>query len=120
MECLYEKAQQSAKYIRFQITKSPKIAVVLGSGLSNLTADFTETEKLPYRDIKNDERFGSRFADMTEPYSKKLRNLAGQIADEMGVDYQEGAYMRFMEPCYETAAEIRAFAGLAQSFKECE
>ena len=53
MENLYEKAQQSAEYIQARITKRPKIAVVLGSGLGNLTADFTETEELPYRDIPN-------------------------------------------------------------------
>ena len=38
MENLYEKAQQSAEYIQARITKRPKIAVVLGSGLGNLTA----------------------------------------------------------------------------------
>ena len=44
MEYLYEKAQESAEYIKMHTTKRPKIAVVLGSGLGNLTADFTETE----------------------------------------------------------------------------
>ena len=53
MEHLYEKAQQSAEYICSHITKRPRVAVVLGSGLGNLTADFTETEELPYRDIPN-------------------------------------------------------------------
>ncbi len=59
----------------------------------------------------NDERFGPRFPDMTEPYSLELRNLAKQTADELGIAYKEGVYMGFMGPCYETAAEIRAFAG---------
>ena len=53
MEHLYEKAQESAEYIKAHTTKRPKIAVVLGSGLGNLTADFTETEELPYKDIPN-------------------------------------------------------------------
>ena len=56
----------------------------------------------------NDERFGPRFPDMTEPYSLELRNLAKQTADELGIFYQEGVYLGFMGPCYETAAEIRA------------
>ena len=60
----------------------------------------------------NDERFGPRFPDMTEPYSLELRNLAKQTADELGIAYKEGVYMGFMGPCYETAAEIRAFAGV--------
>lgn len=33
--------------------KRPKIAVVLGSGLGKLTADFTDTEELSYKDIPN-------------------------------------------------------------------
>ena len=53
MEHLYEKAQESAEYIKAHTTKRPKIAVVLGSGLGNLTADFSETEELPYKDIPN-------------------------------------------------------------------
>ena len=60
----------------------------------------------------NDERFGPRFPDMTEPYSLELRNLAKQTANELGISYQEGVYLGFMGPCYETAAEIRAFAGM--------
>ena len=35
-----------------------------------------------------------------------------QTADELGIFYQEGVYLGFMGPCYETAAEIRAFAGV--------
>ena len=53
MDSLYEKVQQSAEYIQARITKRPKIAVVLGSGLGNLTADFTEPEELPYQEIPN-------------------------------------------------------------------
>ena len=203
MEHLYEKALESAEYIKTHTKKRPKIAVVLGSGLGKLTADFTDTEELSYKDIPNfpvstvaghkgallagklgdtevyamegrfhfyegysmkevcypfyvfkllgvekvvltnacgginrefapgtlmlitdfinmmgtnpligpnDERFGPRFPDMTEPYSLELRNLAKQTADELGIAYKEGVYMGFMGPCYETAAEIRAFA----------
>ena len=53
MEHLYEKALESAEYIKVHTTKRPKVAVVLGSGLGNLTADFTDTEELPYKDIPN-------------------------------------------------------------------
>ena len=205
MEHLYEKAQQSAEFIRSHMTKRPKIAVVLGSGLGNLTADFTETEELPYRDIPNfpvstveghkgallagklgekevyalegrfhfyegysmkevcypfyvlkllgveqvvltnacgginrsfvpgtlmlitdfinmmgtnpligpnDERFGPRFPDMTEAYSLRLRTLAKSAAAELGIPCKEGVYAIFSGPCYETAAEIRAYRAL--------
>ena len=40
----------------------------------------------------NDERFGPRFPDMTEPYSLELRNLAKQTADELGIAYKAVSY----------------------------
>lgn len=49
MEHLYEKALESAEYIKTHTKKRPKIAVVLGSGLGKLTADFTDTEELSYK-----------------------------------------------------------------------
>ena len=191
MEHLYEKALESAEYIKAHTTKRPKVAVVLGSGLGNLTADFTDTEELPYKDIPNfpvstvaghkgallagrlgekevyalegrfhfyegysmkevcypfyvlkllgveqvvltnacgginrdfapgtlmlitdfinmmgtnpligpnDERFGPRFPDMTEPYNLELQELAKHTAEEMGIDYKEGTYLGFMGP----------------------
>ena len=53
MEHLYEKVLESAEYIKTHTKKRPKIAVVLGSGLGKLTADFTDTEELSYKDIPN-------------------------------------------------------------------
>ena len=60
----------------------------------------------------NDERFGPRFPDMTEMFSRQLLDLAKQVADARGIEYKEGVYLGFMGPCYETAAEIRAFTAL--------
>lgn len=59
---------------------------------------------------ENDERFGVRFPDMSEAYSMELRNNASAIAQKLGIEYKEGVYALFSGPCYETAAEIRAFA----------
>ncbi len=59
---------------------------------------------------KNDERFGERFPDMTEIYSKKLIELAKSVADEENISYKEGVYLGTTGPSYETAAEIRAFS----------
>jgi len=60
----------------------------------------------------NDERFGVRFPDMSEPYSKEVGEKARKIAKRIGVEYKEGVYAIFCGPCYETAAEIRAYANL--------
>ncbi|PAT02155.1 purine-nucleoside phosphorylase [Candidatus Izimaplasma bacterium ZiA1] len=55
----------------------------------------------------NDERFGPRFPDMTEPYSLTLRAIAKKAAEDINVKYCEGVYAGFMGPYYETKAEIR-------------
>ena len=59
---------------------------------------------------KNDERFGPRFPDMTEAYSKKLRALAKREARRVRVRLHEGVYAAMRGPSYETPAEIRALA----------
>ncbi|SDO69202.1 purine-nucleoside phosphorylase [Clostridium gasigenes] len=56
----------------------------------------------------NDERFGTRFPDMSEPFKLELIDKAKKIADEIGVEYKEGVYAGVMGPYYETAAEIRS------------
>lgn len=55
----------------------------------------------------NDERFGPRFPDMSEPYSLRLMSQAKSVADDLGIAYKEGVYAGFTGPYYETAAEIR-------------
>ena len=54
----------------------------------------------------NDERLGARFFDMSDPYSKRLRQMAHSMAD-----LSEGVYLCLSGPSFETPAEIRAFRG---------
>lgn len=58
---------------------------------------------------ENDERFGPRFPDMSQPYDTELRERAKKIADEMGIKTKHGVYTLFQGPYYETAAEIRMY-----------
>jgi purine-nucleoside phosphorylase len=60
----------------------------------------------------NDERFGGRFPDMSQVYSRHLRSLAAAAAAEQGLALQHGIYIAVLGPSYETPAEIRAFRGL--------
>jgi purine-nucleoside phosphorylase len=60
----------------------------------------------------NEGRFGHRFPDMTEAYSKRLRGIALETARFLGFDLQEGVYLGLNGPNYETPAEIRAFRTL--------
>lgn len=55
----------------------------------------------------NDERFGPRFPDMTEAYSKRLRQLADEAARSHGMAIAHGIYAAMHGPSYETPAEIR-------------
>ena len=55
----------------------------------------------------NDERFGPRFPDMSEVYSRRLRALADQAAREMRLQIPHGVYAALLGPSYETPAEIR-------------
>ncbi len=57
----------------------------------------------------NDERFGPRFPDMSEPYSAALRTKAQAVAGSLGIAAKHGVYTMFPGPYYETAAEIRMF-----------
>ncbi len=55
----------------------------------------------------NDDRFGPRFPDMTEVYSKRLRRMADEAARAMGMTLPHGVYVALLGPSYETPAEIR-------------
>jgi purine-nucleoside phosphorylase len=55
---------------------------------------------------------GLRFFEMTEAYSKELRALAREAAQEEGFELDEGVYLALSGPSFETPAEIRAFRAL--------
>jgi purine-nucleoside phosphorylase len=55
----------------------------------------------------NEKRFGPRFFDMSEAYSRRLRLLAHSAAELV-----EGVYLAVSGPSYETPAEIKAFRTL--------
>ena len=57
----------------------------------------------------NDDRFGPRFPDMSEVYSKRLRDIADQAARAKGLDVSHGVYLAVHGPSYETPAEIRFY-----------
>jgi purine-nucleoside phosphorylase len=69
------------------------------------------TGKNPLRG-PNDSRLGPRFLDMTEAYSKQLRQMAKATASGQGFALAEGVYLCVPGPSFETPAEIRAFRTL--------
>lgn len=55
----------------------------------------------------NDSRFGVRFPDMSEAYSKNLRGIAKEVAEKCNITIKEGVYVGNPGPVYETPAEVR-------------
>ena len=55
----------------------------------------------------NIEELGTRFPDMSEVYSMRLRNVIRDCAKACSIDIKEGVYVQFTGPSYETPAEIR-------------
>jgi purine-nucleoside phosphorylase len=55
----------------------------------------------------NDERFGPRFPDMTQAYSRTYREITLRAAGRLGKKVYQGVYAGLLGPSYETPAEIR-------------
>ncbi len=55
----------------------------------------------------NIEELGTRFPDMSEVYSRRIIQVIKKCAEECGIKMQEGVYVQFTGPNYETPAEVR-------------
>jgi purine-nucleoside phosphorylase len=56
---------------------------------------------------KNQENFGPRFPDMSEPYKKYLITKAKAVAVENNIEVREGVYVGVTGPSFETRAEYK-------------
>ena len=56
---------------------------------------------------KNEDRFGPRFVNMSEPYSRKMLTKAKEIASELNIVVEEGVYLGLQGPTFETLSEYR-------------
>ena len=55
----------------------------------------------------NDERFGPRFVNMSQPYSVEMIAKAKSIAQELNIEIHDGIYLGLQGPTFETMAEYR-------------
>jgi purine-nucleoside phosphorylase len=55
----------------------------------------------------NDERFGPRFVNMSEPYSLKMIEVVENYARERQIPYRKGVYLGLQGPTFETLAEYK-------------
>ena len=58
---------------------------------------------------KNIDELGPRFPDMSEIYSRELRDKAKTAARMLDIDLREGVYVHVTGPQYETPSEIRMY-----------
>ncbi len=56
---------------------------------------------------KNEERFGPRFVNMSEPYSKKMIATAKEVAHKNAIEVKDGIYLGLQGPTFETLAEYK-------------
>ncbi|HBI01524.1 MAG TPA: purine-nucleoside phosphorylase [Flavobacterium sp.] len=55
----------------------------------------------------NDERFGPRFVNMSEPYSRTMIQKAKEIAQQNTIELKDGIYLGLQGPTFETLAEYK-------------
>lgn len=63
---------------------------------------------------KNIDSFGPRFVDMSEPYNRKMIDVAEKVASENNIKIHHGVYLALQGPTFETPAEygmIKAIGG---------
>ena len=93
-------------------------AVVLTNAAGGINLDYGQGRLVVIKDHINlqgqnplvgpeDTRFGLRFIDMTEAYSRDYRRMAQTAAKKLGIELPEGVYLALLGPSYETPAEIR-------------
>ncbi|MGK4569192.1 purine-nucleoside phosphorylase [Flavobacterium sp. 3HN19-14] len=60
----------------------------------------------PLRGV-NDERFGTRFVNMSEPFSKNMIAKAKELASRLSIEVKDGIYLGLQGPTFETLSEYR-------------
>lgn len=92
-------------------------AAILTNAAGGINLDFKQGALVVLRDHinlqgtnpligPNDERFGTRFPDMTQAYWMPYRESALTEAKRLGIEIHEGVYAALAGPNYETPAEI--------------
>jgi xanthosine phosphorylase len=61
---------------------------------------------------ENDDEFGPRFPPMDEVYHLQLQQALRETANKLDISLHDGVNLSVTGPCYETAAEIRAYKAL--------
>jgi purine-nucleoside phosphorylase len=116
----------SAKEVAFPIRVFNQMgikAVILTNAAGGINLNYSQGALVAIRDHinlqganpligPNDDRFGSRFPDMTRAYDPEFRRFVSEEGKRLKLDLHEGVYLALAGPNYETPAEIHAFRSL--------
>jgi len=111
----------SAKEVTFPMRVLGRLgirAAILTNAAGAINRDYSQGALVAIRDHinsqgenpligPNDEKFGTRFPDMSEAYAKEFREIARREAERLGIPLHEGVYAALKGPSFETPAEIR-------------
>ena len=111
----------SAQEVTFPIRVFSRLgvkAVILTNAAGGIRKEFTQGRLVVISDHinlqganplsgPNEDKFGTRFPDMSTVYDKKFRELTHPAGRKLGVELGEGVYAALAGPNYETPAEIR-------------
>jgi purine-nucleoside phosphorylase len=111
----------SVKDVAFPIRAFSRMgvkAVILTNAAGGIRKEFTQGRLVAISDHinlqsanplsgPNNEKFGTRFPDMSTAYDKQFRELLLAEGRARGVELGEGVYTALAGPSYETPAEIR-------------
>ncbi|MGH9742622.1 MAG: purine-nucleoside phosphorylase [Candidatus Acidiferrum sp.] len=111
----------SAKDVAFPIRVFARMgvkAVILTNAAGGIKHEFTQGKLVVIKDHinlqganpltgPNDDRFGSRFPDMTVAYDRRFREMCVGEGNRNRIGLYEGVYAALPGPSYETPAEIR-------------
>ncbi len=59
----------------------------------------------------NIDEFGPRFVDLSNVYTKELRDMAKRVGKRLNLDVKEGVYIYTQGPQFETPSEIKVYRG---------
>jgi purine-nucleoside phosphorylase len=116
----------SAKQVAFPVRVFQRMgvkAIIVTNAAGGINLNYSEGALVVLRDHinlqganpligLNDDRFGSRFPDMTCAYDPEFRCFAAEAGKKLELNLHEGVYLALAGPNYETPAEIHSFRTL--------
>ncbi|KAF5295686.1 hypothetical protein FQA39_LY12859 [Lamprigera yunnana] len=106
--------KETVEFLKSRIKEKIDIAIILGSGLGNLTNELEIIDEIPFEEIPHFTKSSivGHESKHVNAYDRDTRSKIKTIAKDLDIDLKEGVYAYFKGPMYETPAEIMAYKAL--------